>query len=106
MTVALSAPPDLRAQDDIRAQLGSELELCFAREKDVQDTIKKLYGLGAGTIGEMMDNTPAAVPPPDASYETIENLDNVEKMAGDASIAKLVNHKGGIQHVQPVDSMS
>lgn len=92
LTAAVSAPPDLRTLDDIRAQLGLEIDVCLARQKDVADAVKRFYGLGAGTIGEMLEKAPAAAAPaPEVPMETIENLDNIEKMAGDASIAKLVN---------------
>ncbi len=92
LTVAVSAPLDLRTQDDIRAHLGYEVDYVLAREKDITEALKKTYGLAAGTIGEMMASTPAqAVSLSSDAFEKIESIENVEKMAGDASIAKLVN---------------
>ena len=111
LTVAVSSPMDLRTQDDIRAHLGYEVEMVLARQKDVAEALKNAYGFAAGMIGEMLERqaplveTAVATP----AYEKIEAIDNAEKMAGDASIAKLVNqiiveayHKRATDiHVEP-----
>ncbi|HTL71279.1 MAG TPA: ATPase, T2SS/T4P/T4SS family [Candidatus Eisenbacteria bacterium] len=90
LTIAVSAPLDLRTQDDIRAHLGCEIEIELAREKDVAEAIKRFYGFAAGTIGEIMAQAPASssAAPVGEGYEKIENI---EKLAGDASVARLVN---------------
>ena len=93
LTVAVSAPLDMRAQDDIRAHLGFEVEMVLARHRDIVEAMKTAYGFAAGTIGEMVDKqsgSPEKAEPQQA-YEKIEAIDNLEKMAGDATIAKLVN---------------
>ena len=93
LTVAVSAPLDLRAQDDIRAHLGFEVEMVLARQRDIAEAMKTAYGFAAGTIGEMVQmQTPASEKAESQQvYEKIETIDNLEKMAGDATIAKLVN---------------
>ena len=92
MTIAVSLPLDLKIQDDIQAHVGCEIEVVFAREKDILETLKRFYGFGAQMIGEMMaqsalEATPAAA----ASRAAAEDIESIEKVAGDASIAKLVN---------------
>jgi type II secretory ATPase GspE/PulE/Tfp pilus assembly ATPase PilB-like protein len=90
LTIAVSAPLDLRSQDDMRTHLGCEVEAVYAREKDVVEAQKRFYGFAAGTIEEIMAQAPAgAAVAPDAA--SLEKVENIEKMAGDASIAKLVN---------------
>lgn len=89
LMIAFQAPLDLRTQDDIRAHLGYEIDVVLAREKDITEAIKKLYGFAAGTIGEMISTTPETAAPSQA--EGFERIENIEKLAGDASIAKLVN---------------
>ncbi len=93
LVVALPAPLDLRTQDDIRAHLGFEVEMVLARAQDVVEAMKSAYGFAAGTIGEMVEKEPQLTDRTlvQAGHEKIESIDNVEKMAGDASIAKLVN---------------
>ena len=92
LTIAVSCPLDLRTQDDIRAHLGYEIEMVLAREKDISEYLKKFYGFAAGTISEMVAAAPdGSKSTPDQSFERVENIENIEKMAGDASIAKLVN---------------
>lgn len=91
LTIAVSTPLDLRTQDDIRAHLGYEIEMVLSREKDITECLKKFYGFAAGTIGEMMEKTPTNSRNVVSEIEKVESIDNVEKMAGDASIAKLVN---------------
>lgn len=92
LSIAVSAPLDLHSQDDLRAQLGYEIEISFAREKDVVEATKRAYGFAAGTIGEMVAAAPAlGKTSMDSSFEKVENIENIERLAGDASIAKLVN---------------
>ncbi len=94
LTVAVSGPLDLRTQDDIRAHLGFEVEMMLARQRDVAEALKKAYGFAAGAIGEMVERQAAVAAdkaPQPQTMDKIEAIDNLEKMAGDASIAKLVN---------------
>ena len=90
LTIAVSEPPELRTQDDIRAHLGYEIDIALAREKDIQEALKRLYGFAAGTIGEMVAAASGGETPP-ATEPLMEKIENVEQLAGDASIAKLVN---------------
>ncbi len=95
LTVAVSSPLDLRTQDDIRAHLGYEVVVVLAKEREVTEALKRYYGFGAGMINEMMAQSSAA-PKPAVSSEgasdySPDKLEDIEKMAGDASVAKLVN---------------
>jgi len=91
--VAVSAPMETHAHDDIRAHLGLDVEIVLARSADVVEAMKKAYGFAAGAIGEMVERQ--ALSPsksePMAALDKIESIDALEKMAGDATIAKLVN---------------
>ncbi len=91
ITVAASSPLDLRTQDDIRAQIGYEVEYVLAKEKQIAEAIRRYYGFAAGTIGEMVAQAPRSSSEAQASASPHETIENIEKMAGDASIAKLVN---------------
>jgi len=91
LTAAVSQPVDLRTQDDIRAQVGFELDLVLAREKDIAEALKKTYGFAAGTIGEIMAAAPGTSAAASAAEENFEKIENIEKIVGDASIVRLVN---------------
>ena len=91
--VAVAAPMETRAHDDIRAHLGFDVEIILARYADVTEAMKKAYGFAAGAIGEMVERqalSPSKAEPV-AAFDKIESIDALEKMAGDATIAKLVN---------------
>lgn len=90
LTIAVSAPLDIRTQDEIRTHLGCAIDLALAREQDVAEAIKKWYGLGAGTIEKILEDAPhkeaATVEAPPE-----EKVEDIEKLAEDASVIKLVN---------------
>ena len=90
LTIAVNTPLDLRTQDDIRAHLGYEIGMVLAREKDIVEALKKFYGFAAGMIGEMVSAAPESASSA-SSEQAFDKIENIEKLAGDASIAKLVN---------------
>jgi type II secretory ATPase GspE/PulE/Tfp pilus assembly ATPase PilB-like protein len=90
LTIAVSFPLDIKTQDEIRAQLGYDIETALAGLSDIADGLKKYYGLGADTMDEIFaqqvrSDTPSVQ---ETSYEKIEDI---EKLASEASIIKLVN---------------
>ena len=58
LTVAVCTPLDIRKQDEIRTQLGYEIVMMLAPERDVTEAVQKSYGLGAGTIGRILEASP------------------------------------------------
>lgn len=93
LTIAVSDPSNLRLLDDLRVALKSQfrIEAALATETDILKAIKRYYGLGAETVEGMLEGPdPSGVK--SAVTENVEvELDDIEKMAGDASIVKLVN---------------
>ncbi len=89
LTVAICDPQDVRALDDIRVALKSKykIDAVLATESDILGAIKKYYGLGAETVEGILRAEDKTVPVPDAEVE----VEDIEKLAGDASIVKLVN---------------
>jgi type II secretory ATPase GspE/PulE/Tfp pilus assembly ATPase PilB-like protein len=90
LTVAVSKPFDTKTEDEVRMQLGFELRMALACEKDVLKMLQAHYGIGAETIGQILSN---------ASEESVtaisepafEKIEDIEKSAEDASVIKLVN---------------
>lgn len=90
MTVAVSDPQDVRVLDDIRVALKSKyrLDAVLATETDILNAIRKYYGLGAETVeGILQAEDKSSAPAPEPENE----VEDIEKLAGDASIVKLVN---------------
>lgn len=90
LTVAISDPHDVRVLDDIRVALKSKyrIEAALATESDILAAIKRYYGLGAETVeGILRAEDKASAPAPEEEAE----VEDIEKLAGDASIVKLVN---------------
>lgn len=92
LTVAISDPQDIRILDDIRVALKSKyrIEAVLATETEILNAIKKYYGLGAETVEGMIEKQPETSGPVMVD-ESLVQIDDVEKLAGDASIVKLVN---------------
>lgn len=87
LTVAVADPLDIRALDDLRLLLGCDVNGVLASEPDINDAIRKYYGIGAETIEEIMDTS-----------EKIEDIslpssktEDLEDLVEDASIIKFVN---------------
>jgi type II secretory ATPase GspE/PulE/Tfp pilus assembly ATPase PilB-like protein len=91
MTVAVSIPFDIRTQDAVQTVVGYEIVMVLAREQDILDGIKKWYGLGAGTIEKILQATTTSEKQATVTAEATEKVEEIEKLAGDASVIKLVN---------------
>ena len=89
LTVAMADPLNLLALDELRLMLGLvEVKAVLATEADILKTIQKYYGLGAETVEGILEGRGDALETPHYSRGTVENL---EQMAEDASVMKLVN---------------
>lgn len=91
LTVAVSAPYDTRTQDEIRTHIGCEIQMMLAREEEISEAIKKYYGLGAGTIEKILQTAPSNEVAPVETPQEVEKLEDIEKLAEDASVIKVVN---------------
>lgn len=103
LTVALADPQDFRVVDEIRMALKSQfrIEPVLATDSDIQAAIRKYYGLGAETVQGMMEKETDESKDKGAAggaglvtglEEGVdEGIEDVEKLAGDASVVKLVN---------------
>ncbi len=85
LTVATFEP--LRSLNDVKMFLDCELIPVLAVEVEITKAIEKYYGVGAETIERIIAKAPKeAVETPAAS-----KVDDIEKLAEDASVVKLVN---------------
>ncbi|MBU1998942.1 MAG: Flp pilus assembly complex ATPase component TadA [Candidatus Omnitrophica bacterium] len=88
MVIAVAYPLETKTQDEIRMQLGYDLEVVLATREDILEALRKYYGLAADTLRMIVSSV---------NQETTvfedrgEKIEDIEKLAGDASIIKLVN---------------
>ncbi len=87
LIIAVTNPLDLAVLDDIKLVIKCDVEPVLAGEKDIQDAIKKYYGVGADTIDKIIGNSQMQ----NAGPTQIEASSNIDDMADDASIIKFVN---------------
>ncbi|MBU9889672.1 MAG: Flp pilus assembly complex ATPase component TadA [Candidatus Omnitrophica bacterium] len=110
LLIATSRILDIHALDEIRFALGSEIEICFAAEKDIDEMIKRYYGLAAETVDKILSETPASERSvaPGRSQE----VEDLEELASAPSVARVVNQiildafqKGASDiHLEPLSS--
>jgi len=88
LTLAISSPLDVRMEDDIRVHLGLEPKEVLALRSDINEALKKYYGLASDTIDRILTKDPTKRKS-DGNQETW--VEDIEKKSEDPSVAKLVN---------------
>jgi general secretion pathway protein E len=89
LTLAVSWPLDIKVQDEIRMQLGLDMEMVLTSVNDILDGLKKYYGLAAETLEKIVAQ--AQEQETQIPEEPGEHIEDIEKLADDASVIKLVN---------------
>lgn len=88
LTLVMRDPLDIRTLDDLKLLLGAEIKGVLASESEIDDAIRKYYGVGAETLEQIIsDKTPAETVAAAEAYE----VQDLEAIAQDASIIKFVN---------------
>lgn len=92
LTLAVSDPLNLWPLEDIQLHLKIEIEPVLATSAEITEAIKKFYGVGADTVDKIMAKEeerkktgPAMMTQPQRP------VDDIEKLAADASVIRLVN---------------
>ncbi len=88
LTLAISSPLDVRMEDDIRVHLGLEPQGVLALRSDINEALKKYYGLASDTIDRILTKDPNKRKS-DGNQEAW--VEDIEKKSEDPSVAKLVN---------------
>jgi type II secretory ATPase GspE/PulE/Tfp pilus assembly ATPase PilB-like protein len=88
LRIAVSYPLDIKTQDEIRMQLGYDIEAVLSCAEDIIDGLRKHYGLAADTLHDIMSQKSTGPGMKEAGEEKIEDI---EKLIEDASVIKLVN---------------
>lgn len=88
LTVAVSGPLDIKTQDEIQTQLGLEIEIVLASSHEILEALKRHYGFAAETLEKITSTVPKDTVAFRARNDSVEDI---EKLAEDASVIKLVN---------------
>ncbi len=86
LRVAVSDPLDVHTLDDLRLVLKMEIEPVVAPRKDIEEAIKRYYGIGADTVEELMQEQGN-----ETTIEVDRTIEDIDEMAEDASIVRFVN---------------
>ena len=87
LLLATMDPLDVHVLDDINLLLGFQVKAYLSGEEQIQDALKKYYGLGAETVEQMMDEEQDILELPEIEETAIDS----EDLAEDASIIRFVN---------------
>ena len=87
LTLVMRDPLDIRTLDDLKLLLGSEIKGVLSSESEIDEAIRKYYGVGAETLEQIiLDKSPAETVAREA-----DQVQDLETIAQDASIIKFVN---------------
>ncbi|MFH1867398.1 MAG: ATPase, T2SS/T4P/T4SS family [Candidatus Omnitrophota bacterium] len=89
LTIAVPEPLNIKMQDEIRTQLGYSIEVVLACDDDISEGLKKYYGLAADTLESI--SSKEAKKNEAYSEDVRGKVEDIEKLAGDASVIRLVN---------------
>ncbi len=89
LTIAISHLLDVNTLDEIRLGLGYEIDIALAREKDIEEMLKRFYGLGAETVDKILSQSSGEASQPTA--QPTDELEDIEKLVNTASVVQLVN---------------
>jgi type II secretory ATPase GspE/PulE/Tfp pilus assembly ATPase PilB-like protein len=91
LTVAVFNPQDVQLTDELRTALKERytIEPVLATEEEITTAIKRYYGVGAETISELVKEGQNGGIRLEAAEEAA--LEDIEQLASDASVVKLVN---------------
>lgn len=87
LTIAVSSPLEMSAAEDIQTNLGYHVERVLACRGDILEALRKYYGVGADTVEKLLTGSKAE----HEETEALEESHDLEKMAEDASVVRLVN---------------
>lgn len=86
LKVAVSDPLNIHVLDDLRLLLKMEVEPVVSSQKEIDDAIKKYYGIGAATVEELMEDKGS-----DGAIDVERAVEDIDEMAEDAAIVRFVN---------------
>ncbi|MGI6241054.1 MAG: ATPase, T2SS/T4P/T4SS family [Candidatus Omnitrophota bacterium] len=89
LLIATSRIFDINTLDEMRFAMGYEIEICFAPEREIQEMLRRHYGLAADTVEKILSEaSPQDHPLP---VSEVPEVEDIEKLAQAPSVAHVVN---------------
>ena len=89
LTIAISDPLDIWLLEDIKLNLGYDVECVLSSEREIREVLRKYYGIGAETVEKILEKE--TLKPRSELAKNIAAVEDIERTAEDASVIKLVN---------------
>lgn len=89
LLIATSRIFDIHTLDEMRFAMGYEMEICFAPEREIQEMLRRHYGLAADTVEKILSETSAQEHSSPSSE--VPEVEDIEKLAQAPSVAHVVN---------------
>ena len=89
LAIAVASPLNIRTIDELRLQMGYEIETMLTPSDELMTAMKKHYGLAADTMEKIMATTTKEELA--LTAEAVEKVEDIEQLAENASVIKLVN---------------
>jgi type IV pilus assembly protein PilB len=87
LTIAVSNPMDVWLAENIKLNLGFQVQRVLSPRSEIDEAIRKYYGIVAGTVDKILSDKKEEK----SSLQVKENVEEIEKSAEEASVIKLVN---------------
>lgn len=91
LSIAVSRLVDVNFLDEVRFGLGMDVETVLAPETEIEEMLRKHYGLGADTVDKILAQNQPSSAPAAQSLTTGTEIEDLEKLADTASVIQLVN---------------
>ncbi len=91
LTIAVSDPLAVWATEDLKLQLGFDVERVVTTEEEVSRAIREHYGLGAETIEGILEEKKDDQPKQQEQKDQVADLGPTDQTAETASVIRLVN---------------
>ena len=88
LTIAVSDPLAVWHSEDLKLQLGYDIEKVLASDKEILAAVRRYYGVGAETVEEILTQGDAKS---GKTNQVLEEVEDLERSAQDVSVIKLVN---------------
>ncbi len=89
LTIATSTPHDMFMLDELRRQLGVEVDVAVASAKEIEKARNNVYGIARSVLDRLSQDS-GSDDPSNAEVSLTDNID-IDEMAADATIIRFVN---------------